>query len=153
MGILTAHHLFVHNTEIVDKWASFLLENNNWVTIDLGDVLLEDKPNDIIVVSHPVLSPYFKPVKIGWLSKDTIFVTDNLWAFGCPLGLLGKVWKPRFIGMSENKLYTKNFACPGVSGGGIFTNKGDEWYVWAIHSEFYSQSWTLVSSIINLEAS
>jgi hypothetical protein len=150
MGILTAHHLFVHNTEITDKWASFLLEGSDWVTVDLGDVLLEDKDNDIIIVSHPVLSSYFTPIKIGWLLKDLLFTPDNLWAFGCPLGLLGKVWRPRFVGISEKKIYTKNFACPGVSGGGIFTKKGDEWYVWAVHSELYPQSWTLLSSLVDL---
>jgi hypothetical protein len=151
MGILTARHLFVHNTKITDKWASFLLEGSDWVTIDLGEILLEDAANDIIIVSHPVLSSYFTPVKIGWLLKDLLFVPDNLWAFGCPLGLLGKVWRPRFVGISEGKIYTKGFACPGVSGGGIFTRKGNEWYVWAVHSELYLQGWTLLSSLVNLE--
>jgi hypothetical protein len=151
MGILTARHLLVHKTEITNKWASFLLDGNDWATISLGDVLVEDKANDIVILSHPILSSHFTPVKIGWFIKDIFFTPDNLWAFGCPLGLLGKVWRPRFIGISDKKIYTKNFACPGVSGGGIFTKTGEEWYVWAVHSELYPQGWTLLSSIADLK--
>jgi hypothetical protein len=151
MGILTAYHLFDNNTKITDKWVSFLLENDDWITIDLGDVIFEDRTNDIIIISRPILSSYFKPIKIGYPHEKFLFSANDLFAFGCPLGLLGKIWKPRFVGISENKIYTKNFACLGISGGGIFVRKENEWYVCAIHSVFCSQSMTLLSSIVNLK--
>jgi hypothetical protein len=152
VGIVSARHIFNQKTQITEKWAAFLLENNEWVTVDLGNVIFEDKDRDIIVLARPLLSSYFKPAKIGWNIKELIFTPENSFAFGCPIGLLGKVWQPRFIGISETKIYTKGFACPGVSGGGIFTNNNDEWFLWAIHSEFYLPSYTLLSSIINIKA-
>jgi hypothetical protein len=150
IGILTALHLFNDKNEITEKWATFLLENDKMITVDLGEFLIKDEKNDIAILYHPVLCSYFKPIRIGNMNKNLLFFPEDLWAFGCPRGLLGKVWRPKFVGISENKIYTRGFGCPGVSGGGILTRYENKWYVWAVHSGLYLHGWTLVSSIVNL---
>jgi len=148
IGLITAHHMFQGIEDPKEVWAAFYVDKNNWTIVELGEILLENKDNDIIVLSKPVLSSHFTSAKLGWKNKDALFIPTKLKAFGCPLGLFGKVWKPTFVGMSDKKIYTKGFVCQGISGGGIFSNEGGKWYLWAIHSGYYTHSNTLVSSIV-----
>jgi hypothetical protein len=155
IGLITAHHLVRPGPRVKEVYASFILEGNEWTTVDLGETLAEDKEKDIVVFLPPsVLSPFFAPIEIGWRLDEFRPYSRNIdsfewvYIFGCPHGLLGKVWIARFIAISNGSIYTKGFGCPGVSGGGVFTKVGETWKVWAINSTLYTGSKTLVSRLI-----
>jgi hypothetical protein len=149
IGIISALHLFQH-PKIIEVWATFILENGTLTSFNLNKVLVTEPDQDFIILLPPHLSGYFKPVKIGWYSHVP-FDREHIVAFGCPEGLLGTIWKPQYIASDEHLLYTKGFACGGISGGGIFTSYKDEWYLWAINSVYFPQSKTLVSRMVRFK--
>ncbi len=149
-GILTAFHLIGHRGKNKNIYASFLLENDEVVSVKTTGVICANPSRDVAILSAPIpSSSYFTPVKIGWENQNAIFIPDKLVAFGCPMGLLGKIWKPRLclLSLEDGRIYTKTFACPGVSGGGLLSNHNNEWYVWGIHSEYHTSNFTLISRI------
>lgn len=149
LGIISAFHLFRY-PRIEEAWATFILENGTLTSFNLYDVLAEEPSQDFIILLPPHLSGYFKPVKLGWYSHVP-FNKKHIVGFGCPEGLLGTIWRPEYVASDNYMLYTKGFACGGVSGGGMFTLYNNEWYLWAINSVYFLQSRTLISRMVRFK--
>jgi len=144
VGIITALHLFSKNSAGI--LVCFFLENN-WCAIELpmSNIIAHSNKLDLAVIKLDYVSSWFQPVDLG---PSRGILTTEFYAFGCPQGIFGKVWKAELIAINNNDIYTRGFGAPGVSGGGLFTQYGDTFYLWAIHSSLHVSSQTLVSKMV-----
>ncbi len=149
VGILTAAHLLEEVTEGID--VSFFLPSNEWyeIIIPTSYIVIKNDELDIALLRTPALPPFYQPVEIGWENYSVI--STDLYAFGCPAGIFGYVWKPKLLTIAGGIIYTKGLACPGVSGGGIFTKVGNKFYLWGVHMAIHLGSYTLLSRTVKLE--
>lgn len=148
LGIVTAFHL-LGGKKTAEISVTFLKNDNTLLSLET-EVIAENKKQDILLLLAPKLSSEFRPVAIGSLLFDAeTIVGKTCVLFGCPHGILGINWKAQVLGVSRDAVFTNAFAAPGISGGGVFSREeGGDYLLWAVHSQFFIHSQTLVSRIV-----
>lgn len=142
-GVYTASHLFWFPFEKV--FVTFYIDKHNYITIPIEDDIIINRESDVALLSFiaddgRILPLPSKPKKGFDIKSAKVF------AYGSPVGVYGCVWEPEHFIMTPSYIITRGVIIPGISGGGILINQGEEWYLWAIHSFGYLDSKTLYSS-------
>lgn len=139
-GIITAKHIFAFDFQKVD----IVLYADDYHLVSVPVMEVNCETNRDIARLYAITPRYIRPCLIP--QSQLTIEGSKFYAFGCPQGIFGLIWKPNVVSYDEDWIISLNMLIPGISGGGIYYRHKDDWYLVAVHSWGHTDYKTIYSA-------